>query len=187
MAPACGVAEVSSLQGQATLTASACCSGSSMARAGQYRNATHALGGHARAAAPVVEGRPAPRRDAPQGLAVSRPACRQADQHRQLHRIVVEAARAADIAKRVGPHTLRHKLRHPPAWRTASTSASSRRCSNQRHTARQQPIEGRIYLSVPSSVWRDRARSARPIRLTWRRVGCRSRSPTDRSPAFPRG
>ena len=27
---------------------------------------------------------------------------------RQLYRIVVEAARAADIAKRVGPHTLRH-------------------------------------------------------------------------------
>ena len=34
---------------------------------------------------------------------------------RQLHRIVVEAAQAADIAKRVGPHTLRHSfatLRH---------------------------------------------------------------------------
>ena len=29
---------------------------------------------------------------------------------RQLHRIVVEAARAADIAKRVGPHTLRHSF-----------------------------------------------------------------------------
>jgi site-specific recombinase XerD len=27
---------------------------------------------------------------------------------RQLHRVVVEAARAADITKRVGPHTLRH-------------------------------------------------------------------------------
>jgi len=27
-----------------------------------------------------------------------------------LHRIVVEAARAADIAKRVGPHTLRHSF-----------------------------------------------------------------------------
>ena len=29
---------------------------------------------------------------------------------RQLHRIVAEAARAADIAKRVGPHTLRHSF-----------------------------------------------------------------------------
>src|ERR1700677_5235736 len=29
---------------------------------------------------------------------------------RQLHRIVVEAARAADIDKRVGPHTLRHSF-----------------------------------------------------------------------------
>lgn len=29
---------------------------------------------------------------------------------RQLHRIVVEAAAAADIAKRVGPHTLRHSF-----------------------------------------------------------------------------
>ncbi len=29
---------------------------------------------------------------------------------RQLHRIVVEAARAADIQKRVGPHTLRHSF-----------------------------------------------------------------------------
>ena len=29
---------------------------------------------------------------------------------RHLHRIVVEAARAADIAKRVGPHTLRHSF-----------------------------------------------------------------------------
>jgi len=29
---------------------------------------------------------------------------------RQLHRIVVEAARAADITRRVGPHTLRHSF-----------------------------------------------------------------------------
>ena len=27
---------------------------------------------------------------------------------RQLHRIVVDAAQAAEITKRVGPHTLRH-------------------------------------------------------------------------------
>ena len=29
---------------------------------------------------------------------------------RQLHRIVVEAAQAAEITKRVGPHTLRHSF-----------------------------------------------------------------------------
>jgi len=29
---------------------------------------------------------------------------------RQLYRVVVEAAAAADIAKRVGPHTLRHSF-----------------------------------------------------------------------------
>ncbi len=29
---------------------------------------------------------------------------------RQLHRIVVEAAQAAQITKRVGPHTLRHSF-----------------------------------------------------------------------------
>jgi site-specific recombinase XerD len=32
------------------------------------------------------------------------------DLARKLHRIVVEAAQAADIAKRVGPHTLRHSF-----------------------------------------------------------------------------
>ena len=29
---------------------------------------------------------------------------------RQLHRVVVEAAQAAEISKRVGPHTLRHSF-----------------------------------------------------------------------------
>lgn len=38
---------------------------------------------------------------------------------RQLYRIVVEAAHAADIAKRVGPHTLRHSFANPPIGRTA--------------------------------------------------------------------
>lgn len=50
---------------------------------------------------------------------------------RQLHRIVVEAARSAGIPKRVGPHTLRHSFAipsPPTSWRTASISASSRCC-----------------------------------------------------------
>jgi integrase/recombinase XerD len=60
---------------------------------------------------------------------------------RQLYRIVVEAAEAADIAKRVGPHTLRHspstacqgRRSGEPLPRTCSRmvsiSASFRRCS----------------------------------------------------------
>ncbi|MCG6113136.1 MAG: tyrosine-type recombinase/integrase [Paracoccus sp.] len=43
---------------------------------------------------------------------------------RQLHRVVVEAAQGADIAKRVGPHTLRHSF--ATSWMTASISGSSR-------------------------------------------------------------
>ena len=36
--------------------------------------------------------------------------CDEAISTRQLYRVVVEAAQAADIAKRVGPHTLRHSF-----------------------------------------------------------------------------
>ena len=75
----------------------------------------HALGGYARPAAPVVEGRSTTRRDASERLAVSRPACRQADQHPATYRIVVEAARAADIAKRVRPAYAAPQLRDPSA------------------------------------------------------------------------
>jgi site-specific recombinase XerD len=47
---------------------------------------------------------------------------------RQLHRVVQEAARAAGIARRVAP--TRYATASPPiCWRTASISASSRRCS----------------------------------------------------------
>jgi site-specific recombinase XerD len=46
---------------------------------------------------------------------------------RQLHRVVVEAAQAADIAKRVGP--LRYATALPPiCWKTVSISVSSRSC-----------------------------------------------------------
>jgi integrase/recombinase XerD len=67
---------------------------------------------------------------------------------RQLHRIVVEAAQAAAITKRVGPHTLRHSFAPssgiptatplepwpalPISSRTALISASSRSCSGTR-------------------------------------------------------
>lgn len=47
---------------------------------------------------------------------------------RQLYRIVVEAAQAAGIAKRVGP--IRCATASPRiCWKTVSTSALSRRCS----------------------------------------------------------
>jgi integrase/recombinase XerD len=67
---------------------------------------------------------------------------------RQLHRIVVEAAQAAAITKRVGPHTLRHSFAPssgiptappsepwpalPISWRMVLISASSRSCSGTR-------------------------------------------------------
>ena len=77
-------------------------------KGGQYRNAILrpicsrcCASGGSRAAAG---------RDASRWLALSGAARDEADQHRQLHRIVVEAAHAADIAKRVGPHTLRHSF-----------------------------------------------------------------------------
>lgn len=62
------------------------------ARQGRAVPQRHAPGWFAAAAARVVERRAAAGRDAP----------------RQLHRVVVEAGRAAGIGKRVGPHTLRH-------------------------------------------------------------------------------
>ena len=64
---------------------------------------------------------------------------------RQLHRIVrLAAGRAGDHQACRRPHTAA-QLRHPPAWSKRPTSASSRSCSKQRHTARQHLIEGRIY------------------------------------------
>ena len=89
----------------------------------------HALGGYARPAAPVVEGRPATRRDAPQGLAVSRPACRQANQHPA---VAPDRRRggARGGHRQAGWDRIRCATASPRiCWRTASTSASSRRCS----------------------------------------------------------
>jgi len=44
---------------------------------------------------------------------------------RQLYRVVVEAAEAADIAKRVGPHTLRHYLPNLTMSRSATEALDS--------------------------------------------------------------
>ena len=40
---------------------------------------------------------------------------------RQLHHVVVEAAQAAEIAKRVGPHTLRHSFAPSAAFHVLRT------------------------------------------------------------------
>src|SRR5215831_17274391 len=63
---------------------------------------------------------------------------------RQMHRIVRWAAARAGINKRVGVHTLRHSFA-TISWSKRPISGLSKFCSKQRHTARQHPIEGRIY------------------------------------------
>ena len=95
---------------------------------------------------------------------------------RQLHRVVVEAAEAADIARRVGPHTLR-----PTCSRTGSISASSRCCSATpgwappRSTPRWRPRRcGR---------WSARSIGSRSRHRTRRRQAAESRcAPHSRSP-----
>jgi site-specific recombinase XerD len=51
-----------------------------------------------------------PGRAASRWLAVSRPACPQADQHPAALPHCCRAAHAAEIVRRVGPHTLRHSF-----------------------------------------------------------------------------
>ena len=63
---------------------------------------------------------------------------------RQLCRAVSAAARAAGIAKRVSPHTLRHSFASICSNRT-SISGSSKSCSEQPHTTRQPHSERQIY------------------------------------------
>ena len=63
---------------------------------------------------------------------------------RNLNRYCHAAKTAAQINKRVSPRTLRHSFATHCSSRVL-ISVSYRRCSKQRHTAHEQPIEGRIY------------------------------------------
>jgi hypothetical protein len=98
---------------------------------------------------------------------------------RQLYRVVVEAAEAADIDKRVGPHTLRHSFA-TTCSRTVSISASFRRCSVMPSSTPPPSIR----RSQPRPFARSSARStgSRSHRRARRRPTAERCAPHSRSP-----